>query len=321
MSSLTFSTKNVMTMCWREFLEHRNGMVTVPLIIAAILLILAIFAAVTAISGFGTVDVDGFSFDSSDFANGMEEWLDQSSATRSKIFAGLLLGVSSPIFAIAFVVTVFQLLGSLFDERSDRSILFWKSMPISDVETVASKYLAAVVMLPLVALAVTVLVQIAVLILMSVVVGFYGFNPWTIVLSNVPFLSVLFSSIIFIFLHALWALPLFAWFMLASAYAPRAPLLFAVVPPVLIIVLEGIITRSGKFALLLGDLVTGYGYGGVIEEQVGESFADGNDITIAPFVDFGRVAEGFFSLQFLIGTIVGVAFLAGAVYLRRARAL
>src|SRR5260370_42562485 len=51
---------------------------------------------------------------------------------------------------IVFIVGVFYCLDALHGERRDRSILFWKSLPVSDLTTVLSKVTIPLVVLPLV---------------------------------------------------------------------------------------------------------------------------------------------------------------------------
>ena len=60
------------------------------------------------------------------------------------------------LMAIAMLVAVFYSLDALYGERRDRSILFWKSMPTSDLTTVLSKASIPILVLPLATFAVTV---------------------------------------------------------------------------------------------------------------------------------------------------------------------
>src|SRR5438034_6203048 len=59
----------------------------------------------------------------------------------------------------AFIIGVFYCLDALHGERRERSILFWKSLPVSDLTTVLSKTSVPLVILPLTIFGVIVLVQ------------------------------------------------------------------------------------------------------------------------------------------------------------------
>ena len=70
-------------------------------------------------------------------------------------FAALLL-----MFTTSFIVGVFYCVDALQGERRHRSILFWKSLPVSDLTTtVLSKASIPFAMLPQVTFAVTVVTQ------------------------------------------------------------------------------------------------------------------------------------------------------------------
>src|SRR5262249_34417013 len=59
----------------------------------------------------------------------------------------------------AMLVAAFYCLDALHGERRDRSILFWKSLPVSDRTTVLSKLIVPALILPAIAFALTVVVQ------------------------------------------------------------------------------------------------------------------------------------------------------------------
>ena len=68
-----------------------------------------------------------------------------------------------------FCRAVFYCLDALHGERRDRSILFWKSLPVSDLTTVLSKASIPLVMMPLLIFAITVAMQWIMLLLSSAV--------------------------------------------------------------------------------------------------------------------------------------------------------
>ena len=68
-------------------------------------------------------------------------------------------GLALVVFMVMGIVGFFYALDSLYADRRDRSVLFWKSLPLSDAETVLSKFAVAIVVIPLVALAASLVAQ------------------------------------------------------------------------------------------------------------------------------------------------------------------
>jgi ABC-2 type transport system permease protein len=152
------------------------------------------------------------------------------------------------LMAVYLLVAVFYCLDALYGERRDRSILFWKSMPVSDLTTVLSKASIPILVLPLVTFAVTVVASFVMLLVSSVVLAGAGLSattPWT----RVPFFEVSVTNFLHVVVfHGIWYAPFYGWLLLASAWAKRAPLLWAALPPVAIGVLERIAFNTSHFA-------------------------------------------------------------------------
>ncbi|MFS6583537.1 hypothetical protein WHJ83_14245, partial [Staphylococcus aureus] len=119
----------------------------------------------------------------------------------------------------------------LYDDRRDRSLLFWKSLPLSDTATVLSKVVAGTVVAPLIALICGVLTGIAMLLLFAITLSFHGVNLWHLLTYAHPF-RVIGNLIGSIPLYALWALPSAGWLLLCSAWARGKPFLWAAALPV-----------------------------------------------------------------------------------------
>lgn len=153
----------------------------------------------------------------------------------------------SPILFTTFVVGFFYALHALYGERRDRSILFWKSLPVSDRTTVLSKAAIPLVVLPLIGYvlaAITVFVLLLVSTVWLVVNGLSPARLW----AEVRFVQ---SPVVMLYglaVHSLWFAPLYAWLLLISAWARRAPFLWAVLPPFVVMVVERIIFSSTHFA-------------------------------------------------------------------------
>jgi len=214
----------------REYWEHRGGFLWAPLIAAGVVLLVFTIAAVTGLSH---APVDGHAM-----INGVR--ISDLAATltpeqKLQMGAGLDVGLffaGAPVAITLAIVTFFYLLGSLYDERRDRSILFWKSLPVSDMETVLSKVAAATIVAPLLALAAALALMLGLLVLFSIILSVYGINPFTTIWANASPLSVIGKIAMLIPLNAIWALPSIGWLMLCSAFAKRVPFLWATLLPV-----------------------------------------------------------------------------------------
>ena len=153
----------------------------------------------------------------------------------------------------AFIVGVFYCLDALHSERRDRSILFWKSLPVSDLTTVLSKATIPLVILPVIIFAVVVLVQFLMLLWSSAVLLSSGLAATTWTRFNLFQQSViLLYSLIVI---ALWHAPIYGWALLISGWARRATFLWAVLPLLAIGVLEKFAFDTSHFLSMLKNRV------------------------------------------------------------------
>jgi ABC-2 type transport system permease protein len=204
------------------------------------------------------------------------------------IAAGLIMGA-------AFIVSLFYSLDALYGERRDRSILFWKSLPVSDLTTVLAKASVPLVVLPLLAFAITVVTTSIMLLLGSLVLLASGLSVatlWTQVQLYPTLLGLLYHLVT---VHMLWYAPLYAWLLLVSAWARRAPFLWAVLPPLAIGVFEKIAFHSSHFADLLLYRVGGGSEGmqSNFPMQPGMHSASWNFLS-SPGLWFGLIAAAIF---------------------------
>jgi ABC-2 type transport system permease protein len=214
--------------------------------------------------------------------------------------------VAVMLMVIYLVVAVFYCLDALYGERRDRSVLFWKSLPVSDLTTVLSKASIPMLVLPLVTLAVTVATQSIMLLVSSAVLAGSGISAaplWT----HVPFFKTaginLYHLVVF---HGIWYAPLYGWLLMVSAWAKRAPFLWATLPPVAIGVVEKLAFNTSHFATMVQYRFLG-GPGPAAPE--GRMTMD----MLAPH----HLGQFLTSPGLWIGLIVTVVFLAAAVLLRR----
>jgi ABC-2 type transport system permease protein len=149
------------------------------------------------------------------------------------------------IMATTFLVAIFYCLDALYSERRDRSILFWKSLPISDLTIVLSKASIPLILLPLLTWAITVVTQSLMLLINLSIFHARGIDT-SALHAGLPLTQ---NSIMLLYhlvaIHALWYAPIWCWFLLVSAWARRTPLLWATLPPIALGVLEIITLHTG----------------------------------------------------------------------------
>jgi ABC-2 type transport system permease protein len=210
------------------------------------------------------------------------------------------------IMGTALIVGIFYTLDALYGERRDRSILFWKSLPVSDLTTVLAKLTVPLVILPLFSFVLTVVAQFIMLLLSSVVVLGNGLNLATL-WTQVSFLHdslLVFYHIVTV--HGLWYAPLYGWLLMVSAWAPRAPFIWAFLPPFVICLVEKVAFNTTHFFAMLQRRLMG--------PESPASMSRGG----SPMADL--VPHHFFSEPGLwIGLAIATAFIAVAVRLRRYR--
>jgi ABC-2 type transport system permease protein len=157
----------------------------------------------------------------------------------------------------AFIVGVFYCLDALHSERRDRSILFWKSLPVSDLTTLLSKATIPLVILPLVAFAIIIATQFVMLVWTSVLLMAHNMSPtstWT----NVSFFQECLILLYGLIAIALWHAPIYGWALLVSGWARRATFLWATVPLLAIGFFEKISFGTSHFASMLKDRLLGF---------------------------------------------------------------
>jgi ABC-2 type transport system permease protein len=157
----------------------------------------------------------------------------------------------------AFIVGVFYCLDALYGERRDRSILFWKSLPVSDRTTLLSKATIPLVILPLVTFAIVIVTQLVMLVWTSVLLLTHGMSPtstWT----YFPLFRNSFILLYGLAAIALWHAPIYGWALLVSGWARRATFLCAVVPFLAIGFFEKITFGTSHFASMLKDRLMGF---------------------------------------------------------------
>ena len=215
------------------------------------------------------------------------------------------------IMVVGFLVGIFYSLDALHGERRDRSILFWKSLPVSDLTTVLAKASVPLVILPVLVFAITVTLQLIMLLVSAAVLLFSGAGaatPWHPPLFEME-LVLLYSLIVL----ALWHAPLYMWLLLVSGWPRRATFLWAVLPPLALAALEFIAFHTSYLGSLLQDRL--YGFAAAAFDLKDKAWRP-----IDPhFIPLEQLAPGRFlsSSSLWIGLMFAAIFFAAAVRLRR----
>jgi ABC-2 type transport system permease protein len=214
----------------REFWEYRGGFFWAQVITAMIIIAIAFLMLITAEV---TAHQHGISIN----AFQIQQIQDALRAQDvEKVYAGLdaaLLALCLMNSIVLFFVTFFYCLGALYNDRADRSVLFWKSLPLSDLESVLAKLATVTLVAPAIAVAVMILLQLSFLLLMTIFALFHGFGEIGLLWSPSHLLQMWMHLIVRIPVNSLWALPCIGWLFLCSSFVRSKPFLWAMMLPVM----------------------------------------------------------------------------------------
>jgi ABC-2 type transport system permease protein len=220
------------TMKWllrREFWEHKGSMFWAPLVVAAILL-----AALTGSLLYGLaqhhlrLDVGGNQIPIAGVYNHLAP---QARAEMANMLASGYLAVSAPLFMMLGFVVFWYCLGALYDERRDRSILFWKSLPASDEMTVLSKVLTAACVSPVITIAAGTVLSLVFLVIACIALAWNGISIFTAVLASPNLYLSPLALLSLLPVYVVWALPTIGWLLMVSSWARSKVFLWAVGAP------------------------------------------------------------------------------------------
>lgn len=285
----------------RELWEHR-ALYIAPLVISGVVILAMLYALLFAGQGqIGHIRIhDG------------EEGI----PSGPNMFIYLMF--TAPFAFVAAIVTVFYALDALYADRRDRSFLFWKSLPISDLETVAAKLTIASLLGLVIAVVISLATQFVVYLTMSIWMAAHG-HSFLRIWSEIPLIDNLLVLIYAIVVHALWFLPIWAWCLLASAWARRAPFLWATAPIGALWLFEYLSLGTNHIGqLLLTRLVGAFPLVTAIPNGVFEELAQGQG-TALHISDVLTPGTFFASPQLWGGLVVTAVLVAATVWVRRHR--
>lgn len=312
----------------REYWENRGGFWLAPLITSGIMFGLIVLSLITLEvfkSGVSAnISIGGGS------VTGLIEALQQENPEAlPAVLNGFLAGFSQLLQIVLFFVLFFYLLGALYDERKDRSILFWKSLPISDTSTVMSKVASALLVAPVLVFVITILSHVAFLAMLSLYAMVYGVSPLAYIWGPASPLALWLDQLITIPVQMLWALPAVGWLLLCSCWARSKPFLWAVLIPVALGTFNAFFSLWGMVHVPIGwywSQIAGRALLSLsplswlsqmnIAERLQQLEGQANITTFADITDHAQILG---SLDTWIGAAVGCVLIGGAIYLRRWR--
>lgn len=296
----------------REVWEHK-ALWIVPLVIACITVLISLYGGVALIvaAHSGTVTINQGGFNVSDARGGLH----------------VAMLATAGLFNVVMLFMVwFYLMDSLHADRKDRSVLFWRSMPVSDTATVLSKVFTGMLTAPAFTFVLVVIAEIIAGIIFVIAAGIAGVNllhdafyPGTVILTWIVLAFALIQQ-------SLWLLPYWGWFLLCSAWSKKYSLIlaWAILVPGVAMLLELIVARTHYLADgIIGHFGRGLLLFGAVESNghhigiVSGAHMFGNPGNA--FVTFGSVAHMFITPEMWIGVGIGIIFTLGAIWLRHNR--
>ena len=301
----------------REFWEHRKTFFYLPLII----LVLSAFFLIAVV---GSVQIAGGDIIVSGSVQMNEEGLHHRSETneysnmpvnalfgeqvsqfallaedqRERMLNSAYLLIATPLVPVLWVVVFMYFLTCLYDERKDRSILFWKSMPVSDAMTVIAKLMTGLVVVPAIYFMAMMLLQL-ILFLTTVVVALgYSVDTWQTFVVPANIMTRWLQMTAFFVFVASWCLPFFAWLIFVSSWARSVPLAWVIGIPILLVMLEALFTQGEWLRVFIKE----------------HSFPGGLISRLAGGV--GDMFQQLLSVEFLVSLVLAALLLNGAVYFR-----
>ena len=286
----------------RELQEHKWGFIYLPWIIGAFMSLVVVLVYL----GLTEVNTENIKF-STDVFDNQETVQAMNEATfdqkRAAMRAGLLVLGFPLVIALGFAILAYSL-STFFDERKDKSIVFWRSLPVSDSFTVISKLMVALVVAPLLVIPALLFLHLVSVTAGSVYFAVSDIVPFTWTWQAYPWLDW-FRVIISLWMQALWSFPVIAWIMLAGAYS-RKPVVAAILPPVVIVLVEGVSRSSSVFYDSLMDRLLPW--------SRSDSFPkDYETLQVAEISDIPLLLT---KNEFWIGIVMGTIYVSLTIYFR-----
>jgi ABC-2 type transport system permease protein len=226
------------TMKWllrREFWENKGSMFWAPVVVAGIMLLTMGASVVYGVATHGLhIIVNDHTVEAAGVFNSLSA---DARAELVNLATSSYLTASTPLFMMLGVVVFWYCLGALYDERRDRSVLFWKSLPVSDQMTVLSKVLTAACVTPMITIAAGTILSLALLMLGCAVLAINGVNVITPVLASPHLYLAPLALLSLLPVYIVWAVPTIGWLLLVSSWARSKVFLWATGVPLIALVI------------------------------------------------------------------------------------
>ena len=283
----------------KELQQHRGMFIILPLALAAIMTIVILGGVTTTVipgeHGY-TIQADRGDEVPGESRGGIQSFYGTAiqklaamkPAKREDVLEQTLGGLAAPLLVTLALVVFIYLVMTLHDERKDRSILFWKSMPVSDAMTVISRLVCITLVVPAIYLACIMLVHLVALAVASFNAMHQSVPVWQTVWEPAHILVRWFNYAGYLVLNSFWSLPWYAWLLLVSAWARSVPVAWAILVPFFLAVLEKVLTSSHWLShwMWVSSLPLGLGQGVVL--HAGGSM----HLLMTPVMIFGLVVAG-----------------------------
>lgn len=239
MNSLTYFK----TLFQKEIWEFKGVMFWLPAILVALMIVLPL----AQLSYMYSQEIGTPNF----AMIAMELSQDSEKAQRTALMLGTgLSAMFMPFTVVCFFVQLYYFSSAMYDERKDRSILFWRSLPVSDMTNVSVKVLSGLFLLPamfLLAATLTSLIYLLLTFLATVVMSLGGVSFWS-VWTHIELISWMPKLWLTLIPYALWMAPVYLYLLLISEISSKAPFLWAVLPVGVVLIMEAILYNNGIIA-------------------------------------------------------------------------
>ncbi len=291
--------KTMTVLIRREFWEHRSLWIT-PLIVAGLLVLTALPIHL------GNV-----------FDGHAEEMARPDN--RLGVFTLMIWGQTVPQYLVMTIVVSFYLMDCLYLERKDRSILFWKSLPVSDATTVISKLLVGLVVVPLGVYLTAMVASVLFQAVWAIRVGYGSLPNIAVAWDTVAWLKVQGLMLYGVIICMLWFAPLAAALLLVSAWVRKNVFLWTTLPPVIAVIIEKAAFGTRYVAHLLEYRTWGIWDALGINPTPPEGAGHGRVVSLADLFDNISMGKAFLNIDLWLGLAVAAAFIFAAVRIRRYR--
>ena len=303
----------LMILLRREIWENKNSMIYLPIVVASL-------CAFFVISGIGALQIGGDSitinadidyqsdqvtktYDVNDtfdsvVGRGLQEFASRPEVAKRSALNAVYLAISDPLMLTLRLVIIFYLITSLYQDRKDRSILFWKSMPVSDFMTVLSKVITALIIVPAIYLVCCMALHLVLLLVSTLSALGYDVPIWSTLWAPAGIITRWLEMASYLLIVGLWCLPFYTWLLVVSSRAKSVPLAWIIGLPLVLILLEAIFGNTGHVKDFISEHIAPLFMAKDLERGI------------------GPIVNRVMNIELLISLVIGFAFMAGSVLFR-----